>query len=126
MSLATCRECEELIDTDEDPNACVDDDFVCESCREDEAIALYIHETDEYKSNLINELRAENQLMRENTTAMQWLQQVHFRNVEIDCLKKQNEFYKTALENIAYAKSWMVQNKPYELVAAALLGLGKL
>ena len=96
MSLATCKECEAFINTDEDHEACVDDDFICESCREDEAIDLYLHETAEYQCKLINELR------------------------------KQNEFYKTALENIAFAKSWTVQNKPYELVAAALLGLGKL
>lgn len=125
MSLTICDECECVIDTDFDPDSCVKEGFLCEACREDDAINLYMHETDKYKDNLINELRAENQLMRENKTALQWLSQVHMRNVEITCLTKQNEFYKLALENVAYAKSWTVQNKPYELVAAALLGLGK-
>jgi hypothetical protein len=35
VSLATCRECEEFIDTDADPAACIDDDFVV-SRREDD------------------------------------------------------------------------------------------
>lgn len=34
MSLATCQSCETIIDTDEDPEACVGDDFMCEVCRE--------------------------------------------------------------------------------------------
>lgn len=96
MSIATCDECECFINTDSDLDSCVKDGFLCETCREDDAISMYIYETDKYKNNLINELRT------------------------------QNAFYKIALENIAYAKSWTVQNKPYELVAAALLGLGKL
>lgn len=53
MSLATCRECESFIDTDADPSSCIDEDFVCESCREDDAIDDYIHQT-------INALRTQN------------------------------------------------------------------
>ena len=126
MSLTTCNSCEAFIATDEDPDSYVDIHFICESCREGEVVDGYEHETDKYKDNLINQLRAENQLMRENKTANQWLSQVHLRNIENACLVKQNESYKQALENIAYAKSWTVQNKPYELVSMALLALGKL
>lgn len=34
MSLATCQLCEGIIDTDEDPDACVSIYFICEVCRE--------------------------------------------------------------------------------------------
>jgi len=40
MSLATCRECEAFIDTDEEEFAVVDDDFVCEMCVEEGKITL--------------------------------------------------------------------------------------
>jgi len=33
MSMAACDKCQILIDTDIDPEACVDDGFICEVCR---------------------------------------------------------------------------------------------
>lgn len=53
MSLTTCDECEAFIDTDSDPDACVNDGFLCESCREDVAIDDHMHQT-------INTLRVQN------------------------------------------------------------------
>jgi len=53
MSLTHCDECEEIIDTDADPDACVDEGFLCESCREDLAIDDHMHQT-------INALRFQN------------------------------------------------------------------
>lgn len=53
MSLTRCDECEEFIDTDSDPDSCVGDRFICESCREDVAIDNHIHQT-------INALRFQN------------------------------------------------------------------
>jgi hypothetical protein len=46
MSLATCASCEAFIDTDSDPDCCVDIHFVCESCREDGAFAITQEELD--------------------------------------------------------------------------------
>lgn len=36
MSWASCSVCDRIINTDDDPDACVDsDEFICETCRED-------------------------------------------------------------------------------------------
>jgi len=63
MSLATCRECEAFIDTDADPAACVDDDFVCESCRDvfDESLYQQVREL----NIAINELTSKNKKLIE-------------------------------------------------------------
>jgi hypothetical protein len=34
MSMARCDLCRDLIDTDDDPEACVHDGYLCESCRD--------------------------------------------------------------------------------------------
>lgn len=34
MSMTTCNSCESFIDTDEEPDSCVDMHFICERCRE--------------------------------------------------------------------------------------------
>lgn len=65
MSLTTCDECKCFINTDADPDSCIKDGFLCETCREDDAIDMYIHETDKYKDNLINELTLNNKAMKE-------------------------------------------------------------
>ena len=43
MSIATCQSCKTFIDTDFDPESCMKDYFMCESCREQAQEAMFNH-----------------------------------------------------------------------------------
>lgn len=108
MSLASCRECEAFIDTDTDPAACVDDDFVCESCREDEAIDLYVHETAEFQAKLINELRDKNARLLSNFEDMR---------------KENEELQKSIIPARTAAMLYIAENQKYKEVCQEIIKL---